>query len=145
MKRNQAPQEHPIVSLFTLYSMPISAMLLTMTMYVIKATTNLHMELNSVWSTFVLVAVVTMLNPLTFLIEIPMSILSERILSIPAFVFRFISKTMELLLLVWLIHQIDGAIEAVELSMYGQITFAFLLHLITAWMTYSTSQVKEQK
>ncbi|MBP1308734.1 hypothetical protein JOD82_001754 [Paenibacillus sp. 1182] len=145
MERNKASQEHQRVSLLALYSMPISAMLLTIAMYIIKATTNLHIELNSVWSTFILVAVVTMLNPLTFLIEIPISILTERILSVPTFVFRFVSKTMELLLLVWLIHKIDGAIQAVELSTYGQITFAFILHLVTTWMTQAKSQVRDQK
>jgi hypothetical protein len=132
-----------IFSLLSLYSMPIYAVMFTAILYVLKACTNLHIEVESFFIAFVFVAVVTMLNTLSFMIEITMSVLSELMKFVPRVVFRFSSKIMEILLVIWLVGKIDGAIGAVDLSMYGQITFGFTVHLITAWITSAKTSKTE--
>ncbi|MFF2531545.1 hypothetical protein ACFVS2_21795 [Brevibacillus sp. NPDC058079] len=124
-----------LFSMLSLYSTIIYAVALTVVLYLIRACTNLDMKMDSVFGAFVFVSVVTILNPLTFLIDIFFSIISEMVSFLPKTFFLFTSKLVECLFLIWVISKVDMAIDAVQFSLYAQIVFAFAVHFLTSLMT----------
>jgi hypothetical protein len=136
-QNNKSGMKRVVFSLLSLYSMSIYAVVLTAVLYILRGCTNLGIEMGSFFHAFVFVAVVTMLNPLAFLIEFTMSIMSEILAFVPKIAFLFVSKVAECLLLIWIVGKVDGAVDAVQLSLYAQLTFAFAVHIITTWMTGS--------
>ncbi|WPS85452.1 hypothetical protein SMD22_02135 (plasmid) [Brevibacillus halotolerans] len=134
-----------VFSLLSLYSMNIYAVVLTAVLYTLKVCTNFDIQMDSVFQAFVFVAVVTMLNPLTFLIELSIRVIGEFVSFIPKVIFSFISKITECLLLIWLVGKVDMAVDGVHLSLHAQIAFAFTVYIVTSILTGEKNPVTKNK
>lgn len=119
-----------IFSLVALHSMSIYALMFTTILYLIQFCTGLSIHLDSWFHTFVFVAVITVLLPITFVIDVAISIIGEFLRFIPRTIVDFMSKTLQILALTAIINKVDAAISTVELSMYAEIIFGFVIFIV---------------
>lgn len=138
-KNNRSGLVRMIFSLLALHSMSIYALLLTTSLYLIQLCTGLSIQLDSWFQTFVFVAVIIVLLPITFLIDIAVNISGDFVRFVPRTFIDFTSKVLQILALTVIVSKVDTALSTVDLSMYADITFGFFIFIV---MNFFTSRGK---
>lgn len=123
-------------SLLRLYSVLIHSALFAAAFYVTSLIPGVEADAKTYIHLFCFVAALTVLHPLTFLLDFTMAAVYEVThQKIPILIVRFISKLGQALALFGFIHVILLTMEEVTMSLMGQAIMGIMIFLLTEWMT----------
>ncbi|WCF11379.1 hypothetical protein NDS46_30950 (plasmid) [Paenibacillus thiaminolyticus] len=119
-----------VVAMATLLFACLQALTYTIVLHILMWLTGLQIEIESFWGAFIVVSAVTIILPVIYLIDICLSVLYEFIFKKNTTFFVGLKKVVEILILTFIINQIDAFSGSVQLSLNAEAVFAFIIFII---------------
>jgi hypothetical protein len=131
LEENKKNIRRALLTLLTLFSTIIHAMVFTIMLYMLKLLTGMSINTESISVTYMFVAVVTLSMPINLLIGIGVTVLHDYLFRwIPDLLLKLIIKVLEVVFVWGIVTWVDYYMDGVQLSVVAHVIFAYAIYIV---------------